>query len=178
MSWQDKIEVQKGNIGEAIVDRELIKQGWHPYAPAELERPHPFDRLYVRGEEFILVDVKTKPRRRFYPDTGIDLRHYHKYMMASRRMCMPIHLAFVDQFLRKAYWAPLAELEQPHTMPESKWRYPNTYMGIRYWAVPGVFKELCLLTDEEVAALDACSRITDHRQFYTGAPVHSFVIVP
>ena len=47
MSWQDKIQVKKGNIGEKIVRNYLEKKGFIVYEP-KTNGSHPFDKIAIK----------------------------------------------------------------------------------------------------------------------------------
>ncbi len=78
--WGERTSAQKGALGEQIVDRYLVEQGYIPYGSL-IDGAHPFDRLCASRDkrEVFIADVKSKACRLFYPDTGIGLRHYQEY---------------------------------------------------------------------------------------------------
>ncbi len=81
--FNNKITTKKGNIGEKLIDAFLIKKGCKFYFPG-FNGSHLFDRFCYRIKkdgtiESFIVEIKTKPRRNNYPDTGIDLHSYNNY---------------------------------------------------------------------------------------------------
>ena len=98
MSWNDKTTVKKGDIGEAEVVKYLSAQGYSVYKDVT-NKAHPFDIFAVSldcSHKFI-ADVKTKPSRMLYPDTGIDIKHYNKYLDMQKTSGLQFFLYFVDE---------------------------------------------------------------------------------
>jgi hypothetical protein len=109
--WQKKDTVKKGNIGESIVDEYLKSKGFEVYEPIT-SNAHGFDRLVSKGKDsFMVVEVKTKAKRNYYPDTGIDYRHYLEYRHISNKHNLPVWIFFVDEMERKVYAGLLSEME-------------------------------------------------------------------
>ena len=106
--WEDKTEVKKGNIGEQIVEDYLIKQGIIPYRPCT-DGAHPFDRLCASADKqrIFVAEIKSKPARYAYPDTGINYSHYCDYMNIAMKYSMDIFLYFVDEHKGCIYGAEL-----------------------------------------------------------------------
>lgn len=146
----------KGKIGERIVDDWLIKKGFVPYRPIE-GVPHPFDRLVASRDKqkILVVEVKSKPRREKYADTGISARHYREYMIISDTYGIRIFIAFVDEVMRQIYGNFLDELVRPCG------RYPLHYADIVYFPLQHM-KRVADLTAEECAEL-AALRKTNYR---------------
>lgn len=138
MRWQDRAEVKKGDKGEAIVDRFLIRNGCMPYRPA-IEGPHPFDRMYINLEDkrAFIVEVKTKPRRTHYPDTGINKRHYDGYMKTKATSNLDLYLFFVDEGCGEIYGEEIETLsEKWHIEHNGECReYPSVEGKIIYFPV-------------------------------------------
>jgi len=53
-------------------------------------------KCYVNDDEFFWVDVKDKPQRYFYPDTGCDIHQYMSYYKINRFRNEPVLLFFRD----------------------------------------------------------------------------------
>ena len=144
--------LRKGQIGERIVDRWLIDRGFVPYHPID-GVAHPFDRLVASKDKsrLVVVEVKTKPRRYAYPDTGIDERHYQDYMNIWTRYRIPVFLAFVDEDMRKVYGATLKELVSP------RGEYPWHYRNIVYFPLSSM-RDIAPLSDDDCTKLKALRR--------------------
>jgi hypothetical protein len=114
MNWQDKRSVQKGDVGERIVDAFLIGRGVVPYAPIA-SKAHPFDRLCATEDKsrIFIAEVKTKAARKYYPHTGINERHFSEYMGVFRRYGIDVWLFFVDEHACSVYGNKLSELIKP-----------------------------------------------------------------
>lgn len=114
MSFKDfDIANKKGSFGEQAVREFLESKGYIVYRPATTDKPHAFDMLAVRDKkEIIIAEVKTKPHRNYYLDTGIDLRHYNEYKNISEKYKFDIFLFFVDEMEEKIYGNFLSELKK------------------------------------------------------------------
>lgn len=160
MNWDDRPEVKKGNLGEQIVERYLARQGFVIYSPTG--GPHPFDRLAVTKdkERFIVAEIKTKPRRRHYPDTGIDERHFNDYTRIHLSHSLEVFLYFVDECERKIYGGSLfGELtkELVITHKDRELKYPRKEGGIVYFPLQNMTL-IAHLNEEEVVQLSALGR--------------------
>lgn len=135
MSWNNKPQVKKGNWAEQIVVSFLEKKGYVVYRPIT-EKAHGFDTLAVKNKkQAIVVEVKAKAKRNYYPDTGINIKHYDEYKYISKRHNLPIFIFFVDEMLKQIYGNILSELEKDSlVLTESKTiSYPLTQNGIIYF---------------------------------------------
>lgn len=150
MNWQDKTTVRKGNVGEDALDRWLRENNYIPYTPPT-EGAHPFDRLCATSDKktIFVADAKAKPARKYYPDTGIDIRHYQEYLHLSEKYRLSVLLVFVDQNQKRMYGNFLRVLDKPRGTIV---RYPLEDGGIRYWPLEAM-RHIGTLTDEEVEAL-------------------------
>jgi len=116
-NWEDKKEVQKGDVGEIMVDNYLKEIGIIPYSSI-VDKKHPFDRLCSTEDKrtLFIAEVKTKSRRTYYPDTGIDYRHYEQYKYIQTKYNIRIRLFFVDEHQKQIYGNYLDELEKEITI--------------------------------------------------------------
>jgi len=166
MSWQDKIQVKKGNIGEQKVRELLEKSNKVIYKPIT-DSAHCFDNLVSSGKkDFVIVEVKTKPKRKYHPDTGIDYRHYNEYKTVSKIHNLPVYLFFVDEMLGEIYGGKLSELEQlkEHKHKEKSYSYPKVENGIIYFFQPDM-KVFCKLTKDDIESLKkVSSRSYDYKE--------------
>jgi len=113
MSWEEKKEVKKGDIGENIVRKYLEKQGYIVYQP-KTKGAHYFDMLATKNkQEVIALDVKTKARLNIAAATGIDLKHYEDYKRLANTTQMPFYIYFVDEMEGKVYKQLLHKLPEP-----------------------------------------------------------------
>jgi len=95
-----------------------------------------------------IADAKTKAARKFYPDTGIDLRHYQEYKYISDRYKIDVFIFFIDEESAKIYGNYLRVLEGKKTITHNGkvLDYPITHGGIIYFP-------LCVM--EQVAIIPA-----------------------
>lgn len=161
MNWDERPEVQKGNIGEKLVDEYLLRKGIVPYRPI-ISKAHPFDRLCASADKkhIYVVEVKTKPRREFYPDTGVDFRHYNAYLHIAMQHSMDVFIYFVDEIERAIYGGELilnlAQVRQiTHPKTGRVLIYPLPQRGIIYFPLSAMetIAELSEEVCKELAAL-------------------------
>lgn len=164
MEWKNKTTVQKGTIGEQIVRQYLMELGFVSYAP-EIEGAHPFDKLVASKDKttIMIAECKTKARRDYYPDTGIDLRHYNDYKAVSYNHNLRVFIFFVDEKLKSVYGNYLDELEMPcriEIRPGKTIDYPliekYTSTSIIYFPIKAM-KTIGSLSDEQAQVLTALS---------------------
>lgn len=160
MRWDDRPQVKHGDIGERIVDRHLIEAGLLPYRCEVKDRPHPFDRLCATPDKqtIYIADVKTKPARVYYPDTGINAKHYHDYQRIRQKHNIDVFVFFVDYDRAKVYGQYLSELEKERDV---EWKgktlkYPLRQEGIIYFPLSAMIT-VYELTDADVEELKKTS---------------------
>lgn len=163
MNWNDRPEVQKGNIGEALVDEYLLKKGIVPYRPI-VSQAHPFDRLCASADKkrIYVAEVKTKPRREFYADTGVDQRHYNDYLNIAMQHNMDVFVYFVDEVRKEIYGGELisnlAQVRQEtHQQTGRILTYPLAHKGIIYFPLSAM-EHVADLPDEVCKQLAALRR--------------------
>jgi hypothetical protein len=137
LPWAERPAVKKGELGESIVDDFLRGKRVIPYRP-HYDGAHPFDRLCATADKrnVFIADIKAKPRRKFFPDTGINLKHYHEYKHISQKHGLRIFLFFVDESERRVYGNWLHVLEKPTVVVRDDGRrisYPLRGQGIIYF---------------------------------------------
>lgn len=129
-------QTQKGKVGEQLVDLHLFERGIIPYGPV-FGAAHPFDRLCASRDkrDLFVVEVKSKARRTYYPDTGVNIAHYEGYMHIKATYQIPVFLYFVDEMLKKVYGGELAFLTRPTIIPHKGkvLKYPLRSNGIIYF---------------------------------------------
>ena len=156
--WNNRTEVKKGTFGETIVKNYLKNKGFAVYIP-ELGQ-HVFDMLAIKEKkEIFIVEVKSKARRNYYQDTGINLKHYEEYNYVSEKYNIPIFIFFVDEMLREVYGNWLKELKKPIVV--NNVLYPLIQAGstgIRiYFPLQVMARNIIILNDDDIAELKKLS---------------------
>lgn len=124
MSWEDKTQVKKGNIGELIVKEYLESKGYIVYEPVT-KGSHSFDKIAVKDKNnMVIVEVKTKARMNKFNATGFDIRSYKYYKFIKEKYNIPLYCFFVDEYLGKIYGNKLSLLEKKY-IDIKKVIYPN-----------------------------------------------------
>lgn len=165
-SWESKFQVKKGNIGEAAVRSLLEKRGWVVYDPVT-NSPHGFDFLATKNKETLMIaEVKSKPKRIKYPDTGFDIRHYKEYKAIAEKYNIRVFIFFVDEDMGKVYGHYLDVLDSPRVIKHNGklLTYPIQTCGIIYFPVEKMIT-LGELSDIEVKAMKTHS--TRNPIYYT-----------
>lgn len=170
--WHERIEVQKGDYGEFLVQKHLEAKGYIIYRP-DTDGAHGFDMLaYKDGRYQFAVEVKTKPMCRKYPETGFNYRLYERYVELSEANSLPVAIFFVDEDRRAIYGNFLSELEKPLFVKElgNKGHYPKTvgHTGgnnlTRYYHESSL-KHVRDLTDAEVETLKSFTADAPDKKF-------------
>lgn len=151
MNWDERKEVQKGNLGEELVERYLAGRGYVVYRPTT--GPHPFDRLCASKDKrsIFVAEIKTKPRRKFYPDTGFDQRHNHDYINIAMKHSMDVFVYFVDEVEGWIYGGELlSNLHRPRQLMHGGklLQYPWSIGGIIYFPLSAMEKIAALPPSE------------------------------
>jgi hypothetical protein len=158
MNWQDKGSVKKGNIGESLVDAYLKRRGYIPYKP-DADRAHPFDRLCATPDKrtVFIAECKSKPARKFFPDTGIDRRHFDDYQLLADKYRLDVFLFFVDEDARQIYGGLLSRLSQIREVKHNGKTliYPIQRNGIVYFP-------LCAMTSICPISADSAGELKKH----------------
>lgn len=156
MNWNDKPEIRKGSLGERIMWDLIKKMNVIPYRPV-FDGPHPIDIFMVsRDMEHVgIADSKAKARRTAYPDTGIDIRSYNKYLQIAKQFNLDdVLLYFVDECYGIVYGNTIRALDKTKAIYHNhKVRmYPIEEYGIRFWPI-NIMVPLYELSSEECAEL-------------------------
>jgi hypothetical protein len=126
----DRPTTRAGTLGERIARRLLEAKNYMVYTPDELDGAHPIDIVAINKDRLValLCDVKAKPRRVHWPDTGIDMRHWLKYQCLGITHNVRVFLIFVDWEAGEVYGGFLDELERQREVKTGKGRfwYPRT----------------------------------------------------
>ena len=142
----DSEYTRRGDRGEELCVSKLREHNWLSYKPTHLES-HPADYCFINENNFriFVADIKTKPRRIHFVDTGIDIRHWKKYISISKHVCFA--LFFVDITCGMIYYNTLDNLELPYTDCRNI-TYPLDHNGIRYYSLDSMIS-LCKLTEHD-----------------------------
>lgn len=137
VAFKSKTTTQKGIVGEDIVFTWLRELGHTIYRPNDDNKRHPIDALIMHREKLVIVaaDIKTKPRRLHYPDTGINFSHYGEYCYIKNINKIRVYLFFVDEHLNEIYGNYLDKLEERREILHNGERliYPRRERGIIYF---------------------------------------------
>jgi len=146
-NFNDLQTTKKGEIGEDLVKKWLEEKGWVIYEPTT-DGPHVFDKLAIKDKkQIMIIEVKTKARRNYYPDTGIDVRHYEGYKLITQIMKVDIFLVFVDEMIGQVYGNKLNFLEEPIETSDCT-KYPLIENGIIYFPLERMYKIAILDTSK------------------------------
>lgn len=167
MQWADKTTVKKGDLGEMLVDKFLIDHNCIPYAP-KADRAHPFDRLCATADKktIFIAEVKSKARRTYYPDTGIDVSHLSDYQHIQTKHSLKVYLFFVDEGEGRIYGNWLDELLKPRVVSHSlkSLNYPLEQKGVKYFPLEAM-TDICLL---DADAANELKRLSTRNYSYNG----------
>lgn len=149
--WHERKTVKKGNIGEQIVIDYLSKMGFVVYKSIT-QGAHPFDNLCASRDKkkIFIAEVKTKEARKYYPDTGIDIRSYNEYKFIQDKYNLKVYLFFVDATNRKVY-GNVMELLEAETIINNK-VYPLRQKGIIYFPLSNM-KPMAELTEDQAKTI-------------------------
>lgn len=167
--WNSLQTVKYGQIGEDIVNKYLISRGIIPYAPSS-SGAHPFDRLCASKDKrrLFVAEIKTKPARIYYPDTGINISHYLDYKHIQEVYKIQVIIFFVDHDRKSVYGNYLSELETECNIEHNGKviAYPLTYKGIIYFPLAKTI-HVADIPDEEIEKLQILSsRNQDYSQVF------------
>lgn len=165
MEFRDRVEVKKGDLGESIVDFFLVRNGYIPYVP-QCDGAHPFDRLCASSDKktIFIADVKAKARRKYYPDTGINIKHYDEYNHMNAKYGVDVYLFFVDEETETVYGNLLKVLGRERQI-EHKGKiliYPLRQKNIIYFPLESM-RTISSLTAEQIKEL---KKVTTKKKGY------------
>ena len=159
MGFHDRLTTRKGALGEQIARRHLESRGLIVYAPLT-DGAHLFDFLCANKQKqsIVAAEVKTKPRRLYFPDTGVDLRHYRDYMAVQSKYGVDVFLYFVDEHERRIYGNKLTALIAAREVEHNgkTLTYPMESRGIIYFPLCAMI-EVASLSTEDAEAISALS---------------------
>jgi hypothetical protein len=160
MLWEDLPQVKMGNIGEGIVKQYLREKGRVPYKPDEGTGAHPFDFLCATQDKkhIFIVEVKTKPSRMYYPDTGFNVKSWQTYRDVSEKHNLDVHCFFVDTSRKEVYGNKLSVLQENRTIVHNgkSVQYPFVQKGIVYFPLEAMVT-VCKLTESQCEQIEQYS---------------------
>jgi len=149
--WEEKTTVKKGDYGENLVHSFLESKGYVMYLPTT-KKAHAFDRLAVRNKtEILIVECKTKARRTYFEDTGIDIRHYEEYIHITNKYHLHLFIFFIDEYLGEIYGNFLVELVKPKFIKGKQ--YPLEHKNIIYFPLENMKRDIAKLNKEDTKYL-------------------------
>lgn len=158
MNWESRVQVKKGNFGEAIVKDTLEGKGYVVYR-CVTEKAHAFDFLAIKNKQiFVVAEVKSKARLNKYEATGINLSHFKEYKFIYENQNMDVILFFVDEHPKeeRIYCQRLSVLMAEKVVDKIK--YPNTEIsrGKIMFSLKDMIT-VCKLSKDQLAELRALS---------------------
>jgi len=146
---------QKGDIGEEIVKHILRKKGATVYKPADENNSHLIDFIAIKNKTATAIDIKTKPKREYYNDTGIDFADFVTYIALNQSIRVAIF--FVDEKQKAIYGNYLDELIKPIYLDNA---YPlisdATLVKVIYFPLCNM-KKIHSLTNEQCTQISELS---------------------
>ena len=152
-------QAKKGSLGEQIAAKWIREGGYIPYSPV-FDGAHPVDWFCASPDKkrIFIADAKAKAARKYYPDTGINIRHHLEYLHLQNTYNMQVFLFFIDEISARIYGNFLKILDAPRVVT---WRgqtyfYPLEQKGIRYFPLDAM-RDIGRLTEEETESLRVLS---------------------
>ena len=165
--WENKKTVQKGNLGERIVQKFIESKGFIVYS-AITEGAHAFDFLAIKDKKLaIAAEVKTKSLMNKYKATGFNKSQWQYYMNFSKKHNIQIFVFFVDEHLKKIYGNWLSVLEEQREQDGRIYPFDLTTMyGATIRLYPfSAMKEIADIDDNTAQTLkDLSQRNYEYRQ--------------
>ncbi len=162
--FENKLTTKKGDVGESLVDKMLREKGFVIYKP-EGGQAHAFDRLAIKDKEILMIaEVKAKAKRKYFPDTGIDFRHYKEYKNIMKKHNLEVILFFVDEEMGKIYGGKLSEIEVINNFKVNNKdvTYPKIEKNIIYFHI----EKMNVYADLEKADVISLEALTTKKQAY------------
>jgi len=116
---------KKGVYAEKIIKKILNQKGYVVYEPFQEKKDSKWEffdimaieRTTKEEKKIFIGDVKAKARMNNYNATGIDWKHYIKYVKMSEKLGMPFKLFFVDEHTKRI---SVLELTRDLVLPENQ----------------------------------------------------------
>jgi len=164
-----KTKLKFGEEGEVFIKNIFLKMGWFVIpkylyvkkgAPsligADVSYAVPDLDISRKGDRF-WIEVKRKPLRNVYPDTGFSERLVSHYIEVQNITGNKVFVIFIDEKMDMCYGNWLNNLLQERTVyldnKNRKQKYPWTsggfnYKGnITYFPYPDAFKDICTMEE-------------------------------
>lgn len=154
MSWHNKAEVKKGNIGEDIVKSVLENKGYIIYK-CITDGAHAFDFLAIKDKKvFLIAEVKSKARFNKFDATGIDERSYNEYVFIYKNVGIDVILFFVDEHPKeeRIYCQRLSVLMVEKTVNNISYPNKNISKGKIVFSLQDMIN-VCRLNESQLAEL-------------------------
>ena len=106
--------LNKGLVGEQIIQQQLEKEGWVVYFPFDKTKAHLFDMLSTTlNADCMACDVKTKRALRLQDNfyTGFNVKHFDRYQQFAAKNQVPFYVYFVDDVYETIHRVDLRNLE-------------------------------------------------------------------
>jgi len=153
LSWQDKPEVKKGDIGEDIVDCILSNMGYSSFKNND-NCSHPIDRIYIhrKTHDIKVIDVKCKQLRDKYPDTGFPFSNFKVYRDINK--AITVEIWFVDCVKGEIYGNTLDKLKEMKIVNGKTYPSPESNVDgtIIYFPYENMVK-YAYLTEEQIEVI-------------------------
>ena len=105
-----------GKVGETYIAEFAKSKKSKAYIPAK-DESYPVDSICISGNTIWFLEVKTKPRRKWYEDTGCDLNDFKLYCTLDG----PVYILWADFITESLYGAWLDDLKP--VLKEEKGKY-------------------------------------------------------
>ena len=176
-NWKDRPEVQKGMIGEELVQKLMENHGWLCERPVT-EAPHFVDFIFrdFSGKNLpLLGEVKTVAAFNWknHLVTGFREKYISRYLNHSRNERKRLLMFFVDAKAAKIYGNFLDKLETPCEMSGQIFPITANINGVemRLYSREQMF-DMAALTEADVQKInEATAQIRKQRQKNIGAKI-------
>ena len=86
--------VKKGDLGERYIIKNILELGWKVMDP--LDKYSIWDYKLSKDGKEIYLQIKYKEPRIHYPDTGVGLKQFEKYLKFQEESKVPYLILFTD----------------------------------------------------------------------------------
>lgn len=115
--FTDSKNFKYGTVGEELVLDYFRKKcsNYNIYYPENNNKAHWVD-FFIADKtmnKLFALEVKTKPSRIYYPDTGIEQKHFNEYQILTATYKIDVFIAFVDKDKKQIYGNYIRNLLKP-----------------------------------------------------------------